>query len=313
MEKELLYRFFKGETTPEENYAIKEWYEDSIENKKQFFHERKMFDAIILLSTKQKISAVQPRKRILRISYQLVRIACMLILTIGITLYFVSIEKEEIAAPLQAIHVPSGQRVNVVLPDGSNVWLNANTTIHYPSIFAKNQRVVRINGEGYFTVKENKEVPFIVETDKCKLEVLGTEFNVNAYSADKEMEVALMTGSVRVTSNTIDEKSIVLAPNQKLSLQQSGDFNLSTIDDDNIYKWIDGLICFQNQSFSQIMKTLEKYYNTQIVIENDALNQYHFTGKFRHVDGLEYVLKVLQRNINFKYENDTHDRIIYIK
>ena len=127
------------------------------------------------------------------------------------------------------------------------------------------------------------------------------------------MEVAVMTGSVRVTSNTIDEKSIVLAPNQKLSLQQSGDFNLSTIDDDNIYKWIDGLICFQNQSFSQIMKTLEKYYNTQIVIENDALNQYHFTGKFRHVDGLEYVLKVLQRNINFKYENDTHDRIIYIK
>lgn len=101
---------------------------------------------------------------------------------------------------MQSIYVPTGQRVNITLSDGTNVWLNARTKIVYPAVFDKSVRQVAVDGEAYFDVAKDKKRPFIVETGKCNMEVLGTKFNVEGYSDKDDFEVTLMEGSVRVAS-----------------------------------------------------------------------------------------------------------------
>ena len=101
---------------------------------------------------------------------------------------------------MQTITVPAGQRINITLVDGTNVWLNARTSLSYPVKFGKNNRQVVLDGEAYFDVTKDKSKPFIVQTDNYNVEVLGTKFDVNAYSETGEFETTLMSGSVKVAS-----------------------------------------------------------------------------------------------------------------
>ena len=99
---------------------------------------------------------------------------------------------------MQTITVPAGQRINITLVDGTNVWLNARTSLSYPVKFGKNNRQVVLDGEAYFDVTKDKSKPFIVQTDNYNVEVLGTQFDVNAYSETGEFETTLMSGSLKV-------------------------------------------------------------------------------------------------------------------
>ena len=214
---------------------------------------------------------------------------------------------------MQSIYVPTGQRVNITLSDGTNVWLNARTKIVYPAVFDKSVRQVAVDGEAYFDVAKDKKRPFIVETGKCNMEVLGTKFNVEGYSDKDDFEVTLMEGSVRVASRIGLGDTLMLKPDSKACLQKDGRLKVIPVDDYNPYRWKEGLICFRNESFLSIMSDLEKYFGVSIVVENKNVLKYYFTGKFRQADGIDYALRVLQRDIRFKYERDDENQIIYIR
>ena len=311
MEKEKLHRFFAGTTSIQEGMDIRAWMEASEENKRIFYKERKLFDALMVHDDQTTNNCIST-KRIPKIIRQWLKIASVIILTLTINYLYQEYKSENEVIAMNTVSVPAGQRTNITLPDGTNVWLNARTTLQYPVTFSQKQRTVFLKGEAYFDVKKNKSRPFIVHTDAYSIEVLGTKFNVDAYPETEKFETTLMHGSVKVTLKADSSQTVILKPDHKLSLEK-GRFVMTKVEDYNPYRWKEGLICFSDESFPNIMKDFEKYYGVKIVIENKNVLQINFTGKFRQTDGIDYALRILQKNIDFQYEKDNEKQIIYIK
>ncbi|BEG99184.1 FecR family protein [Bacteroides sedimenti] len=310
MDKELLYKFFEGAASEEEGMKIKVWIEASEENKRIFFKERRLFDAILLHGDLVESEIKIPfRKKIFRMEW--LKIAGIVLITLAISYIYQQYKAYYAPLVMNTISVPAGQRANITLPDGTNVWLNARSTIKYPTSFNDRKRTIYLEGEAYFDVTKNKEKPFVVQTEKYDVEVLGTKFNVEAYPGQTEFETALMQGKVEVTSRLIPDQKIILAPDQKAFLKD-GKLQVSEVEDVNRYRWKEGLICFKNKSILNIMKEFEKYYGIKIVINNKNILKYLYTGKFRQSDGVDYALRVLQNDIYFKYEKDNEKEVIYI-
>lgn len=314
MEQEQLYKFFEGTATYEEDAAIRQWMEQSAENRRIFLKERKLFDAMLLLGDADKIQSEQkkPAGRTRTFPLSLLKIAAVVAFIIGIPFVYESIREQNEPVAMQTLAVPAGQRMNVTLPDGTNVWLNARTTLRYPALFSKTQRKVILEGEAYFDVVKDKKRPFTVETNTYCIEVLGTRFNVAAYGDNGEFETALMQGSVKLISRKDPEQTVMLTPDHKATLQK-GKLEITPVEDYNPYRWKEGLICFKNESFADIMKTFEQYYGITIRVENRQVQKFTYTGKFRQTDGLEYALRVLQREIRFHYTRDNENQTIYIR
>lgn len=314
MDREILYKFFEGATSYEEEVAIRQWMETSPENRRTFLKERKLFDAMLLLGKEGEIDKkkVSLYARYSFLKTEVLKIASVVLVTLSFNfLYQYTRNLQELIA-MQTIYVPAGQRINITLSDGTNVWLNARTKLQYPASFSKGKRQVILDGEAYFDVAKNTKQPFIVETNKCNLEVLGTQFNVEAYSDKDDFEATLMEGSVRVSSTTNPEEQLTLTPDNKVYLQ-NGKLMVAHVDDYNPYRWKEGLICFKNEPFASIMQEFEKYYGIKIEIRYDATEGALFSGKFRQTDGIDYALRVLQRDIRFTYLRNDDNQTIYIE
>lgn len=314
MDKNLLYKFFEGTASLEEEKEVRLWMESSSENRRMFFKERKLFDAMLLLGDENPLKV---KKRIFSFNMsmlkkELVKVAVVVIITLGGSLlYFQTLSEKEPTA-MQTLSVPAGQRINITLADGTNVWLNARTTLTYPANFNKKNRQVQLSGEAYFDVARDEKKPFIVKTDKYDVEVLGTQFNINAYSGTGEFETALMSGSVKLTSTIGSKQTCMLKPDDRAFLKE-GELRVEAINDYSLYRWKEGLICFKNTTFTSMMKDFEKYYGLSIHVENKEVLKYFYTGKFRQMDGIDYALKVLQKDIKFVYQRDEENQAIYIK
>ena len=314
MDKNSLYRFFEGQASIEEMKAVKEWAESSEEHSKQFHRERKLFNAMILIGN-PKWTAINTTKRNRYFIREFLKIASVIIIAVSITATIFSITNEHhkhVDIAMQTIIVPAGQRVNIELPDGSNVWLNAGTQMQYPVSFMKDKREVILDGEAYFEVARNEKCPFVVRTHAMDIEVLGTKFNVEAYSKKAVFEASLMQGKIRVKSSHNEKTAVVLLPNYKTTLKD-GRLVVHKIDDYNVYRWKEGLYCFKSKPFTQIMEDLERYYDLKIQVDKKSIESVALTGKFRISDGLDYALRVLQKDVSFTYRRDKDNDVIYIK
>lgn len=315
MDKDILYRFFEGRATIDEMKMVKEWSEASEENNKLFRRERKLFNTMILVGHSKKTD--MPVKEIKKKNFfirEFLKIASVVLITVGITaaLFSIGEDKDNVNIAMQTITVPAGQRVNLELPDGSNVWLNAGTRMQYPVSFMKDKREIILDGEAYFEVAHNEKSPFVVHTHALDVEVLGTKFNVEAYSKRKTFETSLIQGKVRVNSSENKNISVTLLPNQKTTLKD-GKLVVSKIDDFNVYRWKEGLYCFKSKPFAEIMQDLERYYDLKIQLDKQSIAKVALTGKFRISDGLDYALRVLQNDVAFTYRRDKENDVIYIK
>ena len=315
MKKHILYRFFKGKSTIEEQMQIRLWMEESEENKRELFDERKLFDAMLFIGNTaiaDKATYIKSLPSIVHsIGHKLLKIAAIILLTLTGNHFYTEMIRSTDTIAMQTISVPAGQRTNITLPDGTNVWLNARTTLSYSTTFNQEQRNVELNGEGYFEVKGNKEKPFIIHTSKGEVEVLGTNFNVEAYAESELFETTLMKGSVKVCSSLGDKATSMLTPGNK-SVIINGNLHIEEVNDFERYRWKEGLICFKGSAFIEIMNDFEKYYGINIIVKNQTVNQYSYTGKFRQTDGVEHALRVLQKSIYFEYLRDDENNTITI-
>lgn len=310
MDKELLKRFFEGQATTDEEMRVREWMEASEENRRAYFRERKMYDMTLLLTDEAEIkSAPKPAKKNVRFFIKFIEIAAVAVVTLVITLFYKNREEQNYWLTAQKISAPAGQRVQLELSDGTQVWLNARTKIEYPAAFVGKDRRVKLDGEAYFQVAKNASKPFIVQTSKGDVEVLGTKFNVESYSDDNTFTTALMEGAVKVTAGGYQCN---LKPNQMAYLKD-GKIRVAPIEDYNPYRWREGIISFKNETFPDIIHEFEKYYGVEFRIENKTVMSYRCSGKFRHSDGVQYALRVLQKDVDFKFTRDEENHIIYIK
>lgn len=207
---------------------------------------------------------------------------------------------------LNTITTPKGGQYSVVLPDGSKIWLNAASSISFPSAFVKaGKRKVQLNGEAYFEVAKDKTKPFIVETAEQQLEVLGTHFNVNAYAEEHRTKTTLLEGSVRVGAARSGRQSgstSILKPGQQ-SVLTEGNMNLIQADTEEAVAWKNGYFKFNSESLSSIMRKLARWYNVEVVYEGE-INKDRFGGTISRYKNLADVLEMLESTklVKFKAE-----------
>ncbi len=308
--KELLQRYIEGNVSEEERLSVAAWIEESPENMREYLALRKLYD-ISLWNTDA------PGEKILkerRISFRRVGIEALKIAAIFLIGLFVSkrlmIQKPE-EAHMQTIHVPTGQRAELTLSDGTHVWLNSRSTLRFPDKFSENGRNVELDGEGYFSVRHDKGLPFTVQTERYAIHVLGTEFNVKAYQGSPLFEAALLKGSIEISSPDLSA-NLRLKPNEVVT-DDGKEVSKSGISNYNYFKWKEGLFCFEDESIQSLIEKLQLYYDITIDVQRTSLLQYRYSGKFRIKDGIDHVLKVLQLKHEFTYTKDEETNRIVIK
>jgi len=195
---------------------------------------------------------------------------------------------------------PKGQKSQIHLPDGSLVFLNADSEIRYSTAFGISNREIELTGEAFFEVKKNRELPFVVQSENIYTTALGTSFNVTAWKEWDKVSVALIEGKVEVKDAINPEiRKVTLNPGEKIVHQQN-EFIKMTYRDDDI-AWKDGQIIFENASLAEITQTLERWYGVSIFIGNDPLENVSYSGKFKNTS-LEVVLERMAYTERFSYK-----------
>ncbi|MDL5511279.1 FecR family protein [Arenibacter sp. M-2] len=209
--------------------------------------------------------------------------------------------------------VPNGKRFEVQLSDGTNVYLNAGTSLRYPVKFIQNnKREVFVTGEAFFDVAPDREHPFIVNADSLNIEVLGTEFNVTAYPEDLSTDVVLVEGSVGMYMNnkTMDE-GMLIEPGTKGSLNKNLETFTSELVDTSLYTlWMDGDLVFRNMPFRNIARKLERRFNITIIIKNYKLNDEVFNATFKEGATIQNILHSFKNSFGLDYT--IKDSTVYI-
>lgn len=201
----------------------------------------------------------------------------------------------------------NGEQYQLVLADGTKVWMNAASSIKFPTTFIGNERRVEVNGELYFEVTKNTKTPFIVQHGDMSVRVTGTEFNVNTYDNEKSMLTTLVRGSVKVTvRETHGEKVQMLSPGQQAAVEKEGKINLvKDADVDEATAWKDGRFAFQGASIETIMRQIERWYNVQVHYEG-TVNTVFRVNVPRNVP-VSQLLEMMEmtKDVKFKIDGKT--------
>jgi ferric-dicitrate binding protein FerR (iron transport regulator) len=315
----LIKKYVTGEAvTPEEKARLLDWVKADEKNK----NELAAFYKLYTLTTWNEAPAGNtapsptlscgnhPKNAAGNRLYKTASVAAIALLALC-CVYIFHLRQETAETVMQTIHVPPGQRVEVILADGTGVWLNAGSTFTFPNLFSDKSRDVALNGEAYFHVKKDPKRPFVVQTPSHSVKALGTDFNVLDYRQSPLFEVSLFNGIVDVYSGD-GKKKIRLEPDTRL-YRKNHLLTKEQILSYNPYLWKDGLICFDDEPVGLMINKLELYYDVKIIVQNDSFRQQKYTGKFRTKDGIEHILKVFQLRDKFAYEKDDEKNIILIK
>lgn len=203
---------------------------------------------------------------------------------------------------LNILQTPRGGQYAVTLSDGTKVWLNAASSITYPTAFTGKERRVNITGEVYFEVAHQEEQPFHVVSEQQELKVLGTHFNVEAYGDDSETRTTLLEGSVRImpagtaSSMVTSMNGTTLKPKQQAVISPgSKTIGVSAVNPDDIVAWKNGLFVFNNESMESVMRKVARWYDVQVVYEDNQPKEELFGGSISRFDDVTTVLRMLEK------------------
>ena len=210
----------------------------------------------------------------------------------------------------QTIYVPKSGEYELVLADGSKVFLNSESQLTFPSYFDGNTRRVELTGEAYFEVEKDGR-PFIIQTPDLSIEVLGTSFNVNAYQANPYINTTLVEGSIRIHLPK-KEESFLLKPEHNFRLDKlSDEISVQRVNTDIYTAWIKGEFMFRNQPLTEIFAQLERWYDFKIVYENSNIAKMRFSGSAEKVRPLNYLLNQIQAVTDIQYRSEGDKIILY--
>ena len=327
VEEEIFIKYFTGAISPKEETELLEWIDASDENRKEYMQQRKVWDMYLLHRVPEEPAVsfgqilVRHNRKLTRNTTvntsdsntwvsQLLKFAAIFVIAFGLAWYV--FDNREQTPLYNTVEVPSGQRVKLTLPDGSLVWLNAQTKFTYPAVFDKRVRSVTLDGEGLFEIVHNEKHPFTVQTPKYEVKVLGTTFDVYAYSNSNSFETILIEGSVAVTDG-LSGKVYQVQPGCKLFFDDhTQQMRMVNVNPDEYTSWKDGIYIFNDITFAEMAKRLEHYYKTKIIITDSLLMNYHCTGKFRQYESITDIMDVVKSDAPFKYSynKDANELII---
>lgn len=189
------------------------------------------------------------------------------------------------------INTPVGSHYQVILSDGTKVWLNAKSSLKFPAAFKGSQRQVELSGEGYFEVAHRKNQPFFLTAKGMTVQVLGTHFNVSAYYDDNKVTASLLEGAINASYKT---ETFLLRPGQQALLRGNiGTFNKQSFDTDEVMDWKNGYFIFRSEPIDEIMKKISRWYNIQVEYQGKSTKE-AFGGKYLKSNSLKELLSSLE-------------------
>ncbi len=229
---------------------------------------------------------------------RVVSMAAILIvgLLLGSALSHLISSKEDMSEQL-VFQTPRGEKSMVTLPDGSEVWLNANSRLVYNS-FSSDHRQVELKGEAFFNVAHNENAPFVVKTNECDIKVLGTTFNVMAYDEFGRKEITLLTGKINVHTESAEQ---ILKPGQALILEDN-QIKILEVSATEASAWVVNKFNFRNIPLTELLKRLENWYDVDITLENKSGKDVNFTGTFKNEETIWQVLDAIKVYTPIKYK-----------
>ena len=342
--EELIIRFLQQDINEEELRYLESWLEEDAEHKSYFFDLKCISDSSrrsffsredVNEASWQKMHA-RMEKRHETVSslaksqtyglwLSLVKYVAVAVLAVGlgwgVHAFYGNVKSSYLAEEsivYNEIHVQKGGRANtVILSDGTKVVLNAATTLKYPASFNGKNRQVYLDGEAYFEVTKNEEKPFVVKLNKQDITVLGTTFNVQAYSNELYSEITLLSGQILLEAFNEKGESMsrmYLKPDQKaLSDNKMGSVSLQDVNASLSNAWINGEYKFKDASLSSIVKRLENYYNVKIYLDDKRLEQIKYTGTFSLDQDILDVLRIIDYEKQFTFKRVKKDIFITSK
>lgn len=313
---ELFDRFFDGKATPEDEVALLHMINDG---------ELGPFDEYCRGKWESSAGDISQQLR-LRIKSQLLKkIACrdcgahmswtprlkrIVYTTAAAVMLLFALQMGWYIAQHRAIDVietitEAGQKSNIILPDGSRVWLNSASRVSYNSDFNVKNRNISLQGEAYFEVAEGHDHPFVVKAQDISVTAIGTKFNIRAYNEDNTVTTTLVEGKVMTEASS---QTLMLNPNQEAVYDKvSGIISKSDLKDDAYaVPWMQNSILFQDHSLEEIAAILERMYNVNIVFDDDTVRKYSFTGLIRN-NSLSNILELISGTspVNYTMTTDT--------
>lgn len=309
MNKDLLYKYFAGCADDSERSQIRNWVESSEDNTKEYYAERRLFDLTGIFGEDiAGVSASKPKTHYWRRWF--VRTAAAAAIVAATLGGEYAVGRYDVpAVPMQTLTVPPGQRLNLMLADGTSVWLNSASKLCYPGVFNGSERRIEIDGEAFIAVAHNSGQPFVVSTKSGDIRVTGTVFNVDAYSSSTDFEVELCEGSVDFISG---DCTYSIYAGQTLARSDNGSLVVVAADN-STPDWVDGIVSFNEMTLREILKRFEKYYGVNIIYDETLSDEDRFSGKFYLDDGAEHALNALRHDIDFSFESDRDFHTIVIK
>lgn len=199
------------------------------------------------------------------------------------------------------VTVPYGSKTQMVLQDGTKIWINSGSTIQCDKDFGREYREIKLSGEAYLEVAHREDCPFIVSTNEIRIKVLGTKFNINAYSDNDEIKVSLLDGALEM--DTENNEPILLYPDDvALYNPTSKETQIFHNAASPAIGWIRNKLFFEGETFEQIILSLERNFNVKINLYNDTIRDRRFVGDFVNNETIEQIFNVISSDGKFKYK-----------
>lgn len=322
LNEDIIIRYLENRCSEEDFVLINEWMKESDENAGELFRMEEIYqlgkfpfeeENLVakaerrlgrrLEQENQKRQEVFKLKSVLRYAAAIVGV---IVLAAGLAYWFRNKAEELVVA--SAAH---GQVREMLLPDGTKVWLNQSSVLKYPRAFEGKERHVYLDGEAYFEVARNHEKPFTVKSQAMDVRVLGTSFNIKCRPDNSFAETTLVEGEVEVKDKS-DKGRITLLPGQKAVLNRvTGRMQVKQVDPKMEIVWHNDLIPFEKSSIFQIAAALERFYGVKIILSPDVDSTNTYSGVLKKKDNIESVLKSLRNSIPFNYKK-VDDNNIFI-
>ena len=317
---ELILRYLETKASLEEITELKEWISLSEENRIFFQKMRNIWEMTdpstsqmniniqsALLKTKVK-AGIEPGKTNVSTPKQIVlyfqRIAPILFFPILITLFTLMMNKKEESLTYYKASTPYGSISEIILPDSSKVWLDAGSTLEYPSQFINNTRRVCMSGEAYFEVHADKNNPFIIQADELEITATGTAFNVASFTHSMEQKITLISGKVSVSQG---KETKHLLPGQQLTYQRNTKrMEITSTDTFKYTAWKDGIIAFRDDSLETILDRLEQVYKVRFVMKDLDIKQYTYRATFKG-ENLDEIINCMEEGAPIKFRKRYND------
>lgn len=316
--------YFNGQLNAEEEAELVELLKSNEMYKTDFFSFKKGLDPDEIVHPLLQSSYSELKSKLIinqgfntkitggvkRLQLSFFRIAAMLAIALitGFSLAYLLLENN---VPKTEVvwfetRVPRGEKSEVLLPDGSKVWVNSESTISYPSNFMDGNREIKLNGEAYFEVSKLERKPFTVISDDYDIQVLGTKFNVMAYAEFGRTETSLLEGKIEIKRGN---QKMTVEPGQTFTFTDN-QFSIRKTDVSQTARWKDDIFDFDRITFKELVVRLERWYDIDIEIRNKELNEIVYSGIFKNEETIWQVLNTLQLTLPIRYKREDFRKFV---